>query len=81
MLRPMRYDIHEALRGLNYDERLTALIVSVVRSRPEALASAAYLIESASVMSIALSKREKALLVARTRDIADEIERDAMLAD
>ena len=79
MLAGMRHDIHEALRGLNYDERLTALIVSVVRSRPEALASATYLVESASVMTVGLSSREKTKLALRMRDIADEIERDAML--
>jgi hypothetical protein len=74
----MRDDIHELLRSMNYSARLTALALSVIRTKPEALASATYLVESASVLSVALSRSEKIRLVARARDIIDEVEREAM---
>jgi hypothetical protein len=73
-----RNDVHELLRSMDFDSRLTALALSVIRSRPEALASATYLVESASVLSVALSRSEKIRLVARARDIIDEVERSAM---
>jgi hypothetical protein len=51
----------------------------VIRTKTEALASAVYLVESASVMSLALSSREKTRLALKMRDTADELERQVMV--
>jgi hypothetical protein len=74
-----RHDIHELMRSMNYNERLTALVCSVISTRRDAIASAEYMIESASVMSIALSGREKTRLALKMRDTADELERQVMV--
>jgi len=74
-----RHDIHEIMRSLNYDERLTALVCSVISTKREAIASAIYMVESASVMSIALSAREKTRLALKMRDTADELEKQVMV--
>jgi len=75
----MRHDIHEIMRSLSYDERLTALVCSVISTKREAIASAIYMVESASVMSIALSAREKTRLALKMRDTADELEKQVMV--
>jgi len=75
----MRSDIHEVMRSMSYDERLTALVCSVISTRRDAISSAEYMIESASVMSIALSGREKTRLAHKMRDTADELERQVMV--
>ena len=73
-----RNDIHEVMRLLDYDERLTALVLSVVTTRRDAISSATYMVESASVMAIALSGMEKMRLASKMRDTADELERQVM---
>jgi hypothetical protein len=74
-----RNDIHELMRKMSFDNRLTALVCSVISTRRDAIASATYMIESASVMAIALSRREKTILVSKMRDTADELERQVMV--
>jgi hypothetical protein len=74
-----RYDIHEVMRLMSYDDRLTALVCSVISTRRDAISSAIYMVESASVMSIALSGREKTRLASKMRDTADELERQVMV--
>lgn len=76
-----RHDIHEMMRSMNYNERLTALVLSVVSTKREALASTIYMVESASVMSFALSAREKTKLALKMRDTADEIEKAVMVGE
>jgi len=77
----MRHDIHEFVRSMSYDDRLTALVCSVIRTKQEALASAVYLVESANVMSFAMSTRERLKLVSKMHDVADELERSVMLRE
>ena len=75
----MRNDIHEMMRTMSFDERLCALVLSVVSTKRDALASTVYMIESASVMSVVLSAREKTKVALKMRDTADEIERQVMV--
>jgi hypothetical protein len=74
-----RNDIHELMRTLSFDERLTALVLSVVSTKRDAVTSAIYMIESASAMSVVLSGREKTRLALKMRDTADELERQVMV--
>ena len=73
-----RADVVKALlRLVPYQERLTMLICDAIRNKPRAIDSTLNLIESAQVLTMALSGREKVRLVEKMRDVADTIEREA----
>ncbi len=67
--------VDDALGGLPLDDRLVALVVSVITRRPEAIRAVLSLLSLTSVLARELPLAQRIALSEVARDVADEIER------
>ncbi len=67
--------VDDALGDLPLDDRLVALVVSVITRRPEAIRAVLSLLSLTSVLARELPLAQRIALSEVARDVADEIER------
>jgi hypothetical protein len=67
--------IDEALRGLSVDDKIAALILSLIEYRPDAVGAVVSLIATIGVMTRGLSQTNQVMLAELLRDCADRVER------
>ena len=67
--------VDDALGDLPLDDRLVALVVSVITRRPEAIRAVLSLLSLTSVLTRELPLAQRIALSEVVRDVADEIER------
>jgi hypothetical protein len=74
-MRPNARKIHNTLRVLPVDDRVAALVVSLIERRPDAVDSVLSLIAAIGVLTRGLSLVNRFALAEAMRDCADVIER------
>ncbi len=67
--------IHESLNGLPVEDRLSALLVSIIQSNPNALAVSLRMVSVTAALSKGLSPLNKFKVSEAMRDAADQLER------
>lgn len=67
--------VDAALAGLSVDDRIAALVVSILTRRPQAVRAVLLMIAATVSLTRGLSHRDKVMLAECMRDAADETER------
>ncbi len=67
--------IHDVLNNLPIEDRLAALLASIIASNPNGLAVSLRMISVTAKMSQGLSSQSRYRLAERLRDVADVLER------